>query len=114
MAKLELGLSRLAERAREGALVEREKSELLLSSGWSWSLWRKMGISPELARDARASRLVLADGEGLGGVGGGVLLSSNSDFDSDSDSKESMFCLVRRSRNGVLNLIMICGVGWGR
>ena len=52
-----------------------------------------------------------ADGEGLGGAGGGVVLAFDFDFDSDSDSKEAMFCLVRGSRKGVLNLIMICQVG---
>ena len=69
----------------------------------------------ETTRIARPSIDVLGhvDGDGLGGEG--VLLLSDSDL--DSNSQEAMFCVVRGSRNGALNLIMICEVEcmrWGR
>lgn len=61
---LELGLRKLEDAGREGGLVSTDIMEVRRSC--SGSVWRKMGISPELARDARTSRL--PDGEGLGGL----------------------------------------------
>ena len=66
VAILELGFSRWVElgRVRRLGLVNTEAKELRLS--WSQPRWRKIGISPELASDASASRL--PDEEGLGGL----------------------------------------------
>ena len=66
---LELGRSQLPELGRRAEPVEpaAESTELRLSR--SELVWRKMGISPELAREASASKLPrLPEAEGLGGL----------------------------------------------